>query len=278
MEGRQRYFIAPSGELCRTFNPGDPPPTLGQSAVDRAPTPGRAFLFSAILPGAGQWYLGQDRWPAYVAIEAWAWIQLLDWRREGHKLEDQYKDLAWFVARRVSTGPRTDAGWEYYESMTKFQSSGAFDSDPLAPGVQPEEDPTTFNGSMWVLAREIYLPGDLETPVDVGSEPYQRAFSYYLSRAYAPELAWDWGANALLQEEYAALIQEADEALRSSTRMIGMILANHLLAAVDALVSGRLGIAGETEPSLELLLLPGPYNRQSLALHVRLPSPFSHGH
>ncbi|NNM03965.1 MAG: hypothetical protein HKO65_02595, partial [Gemmatimonadetes bacterium] len=240
---------------------------MGQAAVDRAPTPGKAFLFSAVLPGAGQWYLGQDRWPAYVAIEAWAWVQLLDWRREGHNLEDQYKNLAWFVARRVSTGPRTDAGWEYYESLTKFQSSGAYDSDPLDPGVQPEENPATFNGSIWALAREIYLPGDPETPLDEESDPYQRAFEYYLSRAYAPELAWDWGANSLLKDEYASLIEEADEALRSSTSMIGVILANHLLAAVDALVSGRLGIVGEAEPTLELRLLPGPYPSRSVALH-----------
>ncbi len=268
------FFVTQRGEVCRTLRdePSDP---AWQAAMDRAPSPGKAFLLSAALPGAGQWFLGQDRWPAYLAVEAWAWLQFLDWRREGRHLQKQYKDMAWFVARRVSTGPRTDAGWEYYEALTNFHSSGAYDSDPLTPGVQPEENPETFNGSIWALAQEIYLPSDVETPVDEESDPYQRAFSYYLSRAYAPELAWDWGTDQLLQEEYGSLIEEADEALRSSTGMVGVILANHLLSAVDALVSGRLGIAGEIEPAVEFLLLPGPYHTQGVALQIRLPSPFA---
>jgi hypothetical protein len=249
-----------------------------QVASDRAPGPGKAFLFSAILPGAGQWYLGKTRWPAYLAVEAWAWIQFLDWRREGRKLQRQYKDLAWFVARRVSTGPRTDAGWDYYEAMTYFQASGAYDSDPLTPGVQPEADPSTFNGSIWALAQEIYLPGAPEDPPDEGSEALEKAHNYYLTRAYAPNLAWDWGVNTLHQDEYGTLIKEADEALRSSTSMIGVILANHLLSAVDALVAGRLGIAGQGEPSVEFTLRPGPLYTREVALQFRIPDPLAHVH
>ena len=270
------FFVSPRGELCQSFHFRGADETRWQVAMDRAPKPGKAFVFSAIVPGAGQWLLGQDRWPAYLAIELWAWIQFLDWRREGHHLQTQYKDLAWLVARRVSTGPRTDSGWEYYEALARFQSSGAYDSDPWRAGVQPEEDPTTFNGSIWTLAREIYLPEDPEDPVQEGSGPYEKAFNYYLSRAYAPGLAWHWGTNTLHKEEYTGLIREADEALRSSTGMIGVILANHLLSAVDALVSGRLGIAGEIEPSIEVLLIPGPFNTQGVALQVRLLNPMAH--
>jgi hypothetical protein len=244
--------------------------------MERAPQPGKAFLFSAIVPGSGQWLLGRDRWPAYLAIELWAWIQFRDWRREGHHLQTRYKDLAWLVARRVSTGPRTDAGWEYYEALTHFRASGAYDADPSRPGVQPEEDPATFNGSIWALAQEIYLPENPENPIPEDSEPYEKAFEYYLSRAYAPALAWDWGANTLHQEEYTGLIKDSDEALRSSTEMIGVILANHLLSAVDALVSGRLGIAGRNEPSVQLLLVPGAFHTQEVALRVRLPRLMAH--
>ncbi len=283
LEGRDTreppsILFVDDGRLCRRFEVVPLDPLTDQAATHRPPQPGKAFLLSAAIPGAGQWFLGQGRWPAYLAVEAWAWLQFLDWRREGHELQGRYRDLAWFVARRVSTGPRTEAGWDYYEALTKFQSSGAYDSNPLLPGVQPEEDPATFNGSIWALARDIYLPGDPETPAEEGSEPYEKAFSYYLSRAYAPELAWDWGSNALLQEEYASLIKEADEALRSSTSMIGVILANHLLSAVDALVSGRLGIVGEGEPTLEFQLLPGPYYTHQVALQFRLPAPLDHVH
>jgi len=271
-------YVSSSGEICRSkvFLDGQAGP-VPQTATLRTPQPGKAFLLSAAVPGAGQWFLGQDRWPAYLAVELWAWIQFLDQRREGQDLRSDYKDLAWLVARRVSTGPRTDAGWDYYEALSKFRTSGSFDSDPLAPGIQPEQDPDTFNGSIWGLAQEIFLPEDPENPVEEGSEPLQKAYSYYLSRAYGPEFAWDWGSNNLHREEYAGLIREADEALRGSTRMVGVILANHLLSAVDALVSGRLGIAGVEEPSVAISLGPGSFRTQTVALHVRLPDPMA-GH
>jgi hypothetical protein len=273
---RDPVYVTPSGRICRTFSlEADTRPPF-QVATDRAPRPGRAFLLSSALPGAGQWYLGQERWPAYLAVEIWAWIQFLDWRREGRRLQSQYRDLAWLVARRVSTGRRIEAGWDYYEALTRFQASGAFDADPQEAGIQPEEDPETFNGSIWALAQQIYLPQDPENPVEEGSEPYEKAFQYYLSRAYSPSLAWDWGSNSLHKEQYTSLIREADEALRSSTGMIGVILANHLLSAVDALVSGRLGIAGRAEPSVEVRMVPGPFIHQQIALNIRIPDPLAH--
>jgi hypothetical protein len=208
-------------------------------------------------------------------MEIWAWIQFLDWRREGRDLQSDYKDLAWSVARRVSAGPRTDAGW-YYEALTRFTSSGAYDTDPTSPGVQPEEDPSTFNGSIWTLAKEIYIPEDPDNPVEEESKPYQQAFDYYVSRAYAPQLAWNWGSNVLHQEEYTTLIRKSDEALRSSTTMIGVMLGNHLLSAVDALVSERLGLTGGSQPSLGLALVPGPFSHRQIVLHIRLSDPLFH--
>ncbi len=273
---RPGLYVSPRGRLCRAFQPLSPERSPFQASSDRTPDPGKAFLFSVLVPGAGQWYQGQERWPAYMAVEAWAWIQFLDWRREGHNLQQRFRDLAWLVARRISSGPRIEGGWEYYEALTHFRSSGAYDTDPLRPKVQPESDPSTFNGSIWALAQEIFFPEDSETPPEEGSEPYNLAYAYYLSRAYRSEFAWDWGTNNLHQEEYTALIRDSDEALRSSTGMIGLILANHLLSAVDALVSGRLGIAGEAEPSLQFMLVPGPYNTRGLGVQLRLPTARDH--
>lgn len=268
----RRYFAAPDGRLCERFSVEGATGADPQSFEDRAPSPGRAFLLSAIIPGAGQWALGQNRWVAYAAGEVWAWVQYFESRREGRRLQDSYRDLAWLVARRVSTGQRVDGSFEYYESMTQFTASGAFDRDPTEIGIQPEEDPETFNGSVWALAGEIFFSDASGLPPEEGSDQYNQALRYYLSRAIPPRLAWNWSDNTLQQAEFAELIRASDENLRRGTTMIGLILANHLLSAVDALVSGRLLQAQAPEPLVELTLLPRPLHRSAIALTFHLPA------
>lgn len=266
------HFVTPEGKLRRTLALDMPEAHLPQSIQAQIPGPGRAFLLSALLPGLGQKVMGQDRWVAYLAGEMWAWIQFMDHRREGHSLQKRYRELAWLVARRVSSGPRVDGKFEYYEALTQFSSSGAYDADPDVLGVQPEENPETYNGSIWMLARQIFFLDDPEEPAEEDSDQFRDALRYYRSRAYTPDLAWNWGSNTLQQGEFVSLIRSSDENLRRSTTMIGVILANHLLSAVDALVSGRLGQADDPEPLIQLHLTPGPFRQDLFFLTVRIPS------
>jgi hypothetical protein len=271
-KGNSGLFFASDGRLCQISLVPGVSSYAPQAIEERTPTPGRAFLLSALIPGVGQRTLGQDRWIAYMAGEVWAWTQYLGRRRDGRRLQERYRDLAWLVARRVSSGPRIDGNFEYYESMTQYQASGAFDVEPGRPGVQPERDPETFNGSIWLLAREIYSLDEPGLPPDEGSEQYESALRYYTGRAIAPSFAWNWSSNILQQAEFADLIRESDENLRRGTTMIGIILANHLLSAVDALVTGRLLQGDMAEPVMDLTLLPSPLIRDAVALTVRVPT------
>lgn len=272
VQAQRPLYPSPDGRLCQRFSPRMATPRDDQSIQEQALTPGKAFLLSAVLPGTGQRMLGQDRWVAYLAAEAWAWAQYLARRREGHNLQDRYRDLAWLVARRVSSGPRVDGGFEYYEALTQFQASGAYDIDPDGLGIQPEENPETFNGSIWELAREIFFLDEPGTPIDVESEQYKRALQYYLSRAYSPVFAWNWSSSTLQQEEFARLIRSSDENLRRGTTMVGVIIANHLVSAVDALVSGRLLQERALDPIIEVGLVPTPFQRDAIAFSVRIPT------
>jgi len=206
--------------------------------------PGVALAASALLPGAGQFALGNDRWVPYLALEVWGWLSFLDRRGDARALAADYRDLARFVARRVSVGERRDTIFEYYEAMTHFSASGTFDSDPELEGIQPEPDPRTFNGDQWSLARSLFFPGG--SNYQPGSIPYARALDYYLEHAIPPTFTWAWGDSNLEQESFRELIRRSDEAYRSSTQLLGLILVNHLVSAVDALVIGRLQ-GGRTE-------------------------------
>ncbi|MGH7555122.1 MAG: hypothetical protein ACREMQ_19140 [Longimicrobiales bacterium] len=207
------------------------------------PSPGVAFLSSAILPGAGQYLLKEERWVPYVVLEAWALVTYLDRRQDGRALAQRYRDLAWSVARRHSIiGARRDTTFEYYEALAHHDASGLFDLDPRQTGVQPEQDSSTFNGGVWHLARSLYMPGGLNLPP--GTPEYERALAHYMQNAIPPEFLWAWGPSLLEQQAYIGLIEESDDAFRTATQVLGVVVANHIVSAVDALVTARLQRAG----------------------------------
>lgn len=250
---------APEALCARGIPVGLEPGRLGRWGADESGiSPGRAFLYSALLPGAGQWKLDQDRWAPYAAVELWGWVQFFLRRDEGADLRQQYRDLAWNVARRVSVGSRVDGDFGYYESLTMFEASGAFDGDPLTAGIQPETDVDTFNGSVWQLAGDIFFPADSAQPPPPGSPAYEQALDYYLERAVQPRFAWSWGDSTLQREVFAELIEESDAEFRRSTSMIGLILANHFVSGVDAFLSARLRSMGRDPDSIRLLPLSAP--------------------
>lgn len=210
-------------------------------------------LASAILPGTGQVLQGNRRWVPYLALEVWAWIRFRDYRTNSDALAERYRDVAWRVARRVGVGERRDTIFEYYEALAHVRSSGAFDVSPLQPGVQPESEPSTFNGNLWLLARQLFFGGAEYGP---GTPQYEAALSYYESRAIPDTYAWAWGSSDLEQKVFAKLISDSDEAYRNGTRMLGVILANHIVSAVDALVTGRLRAISQGRADLETELVP----------------------
>ena len=218
---------------------GGVPPLPAQT---RAPlSPGRAFLASAIVPGAGQYLQGTDRWVPYVALEVWALVRYATRRADARTLEGRYRDLAWSVARRggISTPPRRDSVFEYYEDMTRFGASGAFDADPRSPGTQPERDRETFNGQLWDLAQALFSND-------------AQAIAYYESRAIPPTFAWAWGQSNLEQQVFEELIRESDESFRDATTALGIVLANHMISAVDALVLARVRATAGGERRIRL--------------------------
>lgn len=251
--------------------PAAPIDALVQEADPIRPIhPAAAFLASAVLPGAGQGLLGSERWALYAALELWGWIAYLDQRSAGGDLEGEYRDLAWFVARRISTGPRRDGGFEYYERLAQFDASGAFDARPEESGIQPETDERTFNGQVWRLAREFYLGG--QAPGSV--EGQAAALRYYAENAVPPQLAWRWGDNLLELELYRSLIRRSDEAYRDATSVLGVILANHVVSAVDALILARLRRQHDAVPELRAATRADARDRRwDLQLRFRLPRP-----
>ena len=207
-----------------------------------APTPGRAGLRSLLLPGSGQLAQGRRRGWAFVGIELIGLAAYLDRGRDARDLRDQYRDFAW-VNGRVQGALRIDGDFDYYEALSKWDRSGAFDSDSGVGGVQPEVDPSAFNGLIWLRATGIF---SVDPSAGPGDARYDRALAYYNERAYGTQFLWDWTGVPGSRSAYAALIQSSDDRFRQASHALGLVLVNHLVSAIDAYVSARSGLLVET--------------------------------
>jgi hypothetical protein len=243
------------------------PLATGHQDAGKPPlSPARALLYSALLPGLGQRKLGRGRWIAYVAVEGAAWIAFGAKRWSATRERGQYRDLAWETARSFN-GSRVNGGFPYFETMGKFLASGPFDTDLSAPGIQPEMDPSTFNGQAWVLATEIHFPPGVN-PVP-GDPAYEAALVDYQDRAYDERFEWSWAGQPAALADYKELIDSSDASFRRASQFLGVVIANHLLSAVDAFVTARIQESGSRTAVQIRPLPPDDRNRLGLVLQVR---------
>ena len=121
--------------------------------------------------------------------------------------------------------------------MSHFLESGAFDQVP-GGALDPEPDSTTYNGSMWLLARRTYWP-TIDQPPDTSSLEWRQAIDFYTRRAYGRDFLWSWRDAQLEYDEFRRLIRRANDSNRQSFQDLGVVLANHLLSTIDAYITVR---------------------------------------
>jgi hypothetical protein len=198
-------------------------------------------LASLLVPGTGQLLAHQDRGAVYLAAEVYLVSRFLQLDREAMAEAQRFQNLAFDVARRTYGPVRRDTIFEYYEQMERFAESGAYDADP-GGAFAPDTDSGTYNGSVWLLARRTYWE-DPNVPPDPTSPQYWKALQFYQARAVGPNFQWSWRDHSLEHEVFRDYIKRSDNAFRRAQNQIGLVLANHVLSAVDALISARLSAA-----------------------------------
>lgn len=190
------------------------------------------------MPGAGQLAARQGRFVAYAAAEAAVLAAYAASRAEGRRESRRYRMLAASVAQAPFAARPPAGDFAYYERMRHYPESGAYD---LVPGdaLEPEIDTLTSNGALWLLARRTYW-ASADTPPLADSPAYQDAIRFYEGRAVRPEFRWSWRNAQLEYDLYRRTIDRSNDANRRATSALAVLLANHLLSAVDAFVTVRL--------------------------------------
>lgn len=232
-------------------------PAAAQRA-DTAPPPPRGGLVrplaSLLVPGSGQLLAGQDRGAAYLAAELYLVSRFLQLDRDANREARRFRALAYDVARRAFSPTRRDTVFEYYEQMERFAESGRYDTD-AGPAFVPENDPRTYNGAVWLLARQTFWE-DPNTPPDPMSLEYWRALQFYQARAVGPDFLWSWRDHSLEHQVFRETIRRSDIAFRRAQTQVGLLLANHVLSTVDALISSRLTAASGRPAEVRTTLRP----------------------
>jgi len=182
--------------------------------------------------------LSANRALPYLAVEAFAWTSYVRHSREYRSRRDGYRDLASRVARVAFSAVRPHGNFEYYERMTQYPEAGRYDL-VAGGGIEPETDSTTFNGSVWLLARRTYWSNPA-IPPDTTSAEWTRAVAFYRARAYDQLFRWSWTHAPLEYSAFIGLIRESNDANRHALQDLGIIIANHVLSTVDAYITVRL--------------------------------------
>jgi hypothetical protein len=253
--------VAASGGAQRTA-----PASLGQANAGiadsgRKAAPWYAPLASLAVPGLGQTLLHQNRGLGYFAVELYSFLGYRTETIEADRGRDRYRSLARDVARAFFGPNRPDGPWAYYEAMEKFDASGAFDRIP-GGDVDPEVDVTTFNGSIWKLARDTFWPDPNVTP-PLNSPAYINAVNMYSQRAVQPAFQWSWQNAALEHDLYKRSISLSNDSFRRAREQLGILVANHLLSMADAFATIRVRspvLAQNSQFSVEISV-PWPNRR-----------------
>lgn len=191
---------------------------------------------SLLLPGAAHLRMGEGRRAAaFLVAEAATWTAWAVFRTQGSLRRDSYIEIAELEAGVAHAGGRDD---EYYQLLGNWSSSSAYDQ------VVRRD------------ARDLY-PNDL---------PSREA--YYEANRTPADRAWRWETQAEW-DRYRAKRNDSRQAYRRGRMMLGVAVANRVVAMVDAsLLAGRHQRAG----GLSLQVAPGAdLGSASLSLSLRLP-------
>jgi hypothetical protein len=159
----------------------------------------QAGLKSLALPGWGQFSSGQSAagW-TFLGVEAVSWAGVMGFRVKGDRLAEESRIWAY-----QNAGARPYWGEEYWAEMEKYMNY-----DDYIQGL-------------WAEARTLF-PDD----------PEEQAA--YVDSVKLPE-RWEWRDKASKQE-FMRLRSASRNAFSLSSTMIGVILANHLFAGIEAFV------------------------------------------
>lgn len=208
--------------------------TVRESRAAQGPSPGKSFLLSALVPGAGQLYQGRKIGWALVVADAALWSGYFASRSKGNDLEDDYR--AYADGHYVLTNPdftnEKERGWLEWWSFFRAVDPAYVWADSIY-----WED---------ISYDREYVSSSYYQEIDV-SDVYIYGWSDWADSTYNNDHDWRFDNEGHLQftynseyrDEYRHMRDEADRYRKWSGWCIGGALLLRAVSAIEALRSAR---------------------------------------
>ena len=158
------------------------------------------------MPGAGQVILGQQRSVAYIALEAFIWVEYFKDRQDEHKQGVGYRDLAARVARSAFSSSAPVGTWSYYELLKhKLQRGSLIHGDETKAVViawrrgEREDDLHAIAAPVWGSRAELAAIIGVQGPASRFDQAEMDAAVEPLLE-YAREVSLELGWSGLVEE------------------------------------------------------------------------------
>ena len=200
-------------------------------------SPGRALLFSAILPGAGEFYAGaRKRAAVFFGLEVAAWALWSSWNGEGNDIEDEFRKFA-------DLDDSDDDGWDALAYLAWDSSSISSRSSkthhlPCRSFIEETENfdacPETEKQQYYELIGKYnqFVAGWTDV-IDQQGNPVE--FS---------EIDSVENYHSDLRIAYEDRRNDSNKLLKRATNVTGLILVNHALSAIGAARAARSTVPG----------------------------------
>jgi len=194
----------------------------------------KALLFSLMLPGAGEAYMGHTgRAEAMFAAEAGIWASFAYFRIQGDMREDSYKDIA-----RLSAGVEREMDDFYYKMLAYYVTNEEFNVDVMRDA-------------------RMRFPDDRAQQIE-----------YFSQTAYLGDEAWAWDSLDRMNE-YARVRTDSRQSYRRATLTTGFAVLNRMISMIDVYLSYKLSNDSGKSSRLGLGLAAAPDG--SVRLYLRAP-------
>lgn len=206
-------------------------------------SPGKAFLLSAIVPGAGEFYAGAKwRALAFVGVEVFSWAMYLNRKGKGDDIEKAYKKYAddyWDFADWMDYSNTNDrCGPEGSHHLYISYTVGDIEQEFVVDKDFPYDSLMVFvNGGIGVLepirTRDYYE--------NIGKyDQFACGWGDYYDNHYIDgSLVIDTVFVTPRRDNYLGQRKDSNDALKMATNFATVVMFNHLISAFHAQIAAK---------------------------------------